>query len=182
MIVAGWTHDSVALIYEGVGALDHIAAFVMLLRGKISHCLCLICIDITDSKATKKWNHCVTVGIKKDCRGCVCVYLLVGNIDLGIDTYRQHLICRVGIVAVMMNVGITFCHIRIFFHYLGGKCFYWKLGCTFALRVFSLCFLGLCFLCMEKLHRAVRGNRKHGCHHRNNHSPFFHYHLPPELK
>ena len=44
MIAAGRADDTVFSVQEGVGALDQVAAAVMLLWGKITERLCLICI------------------------------------------------------------------------------------------------------------------------------------------
>ena len=82
MIVAGRAHDPIALIHKGIGTLDHIAASIMLFWRKISLCLSLICIDIAYRKTAKKRNHRMSIRIKKDCRGCICVYFLIRNIDL----------------------------------------------------------------------------------------------------
>ena len=42
MVVAGRADDTVFGVQEGVGALDQVAAAVMLLRGKITERLCLL--------------------------------------------------------------------------------------------------------------------------------------------
>ena len=42
MVVAGRADDTIFSVQEGVGALDQVAAAVMLLRGKITESLCLL--------------------------------------------------------------------------------------------------------------------------------------------
>ena len=75
MVVTGRADDAVFSVQEGVGALDQVAAAVMLLRGKITERLCLLRIQIADGDAAEQWNDCVA-----------------GDMDLRIDAERQDLV------------------------------------------------------------------------------------------
>ena len=119
MVVAGRADDAVFSVQEGIGALDQVAAAVMLLWGKITERLCLLRIQIADSNAAEQRNDCVPVVVKVNGRRSVRVGFFIGNIDLRIDAKRQDFIRRVGIVAVVVNVGIALCHIGIFIDTLG---------------------------------------------------------------
>ena len=55
--------------------------------------MCLICINITDCQSTKQRNYCMSVRIKKDCRGSIGINFFIRNIDLRININRQYLIC-----------------------------------------------------------------------------------------
>ena len=59
------------------------------------------------------------VAVKVNGRRSVRVGFFIGNMDLRIDAKRQDFIRRVGIVAVVVNVGVALCHIGVFIDTLG---------------------------------------------------------------
>ena len=114
MVVAGGADDAVFRVQERIGALDDVTAAVMLLWGEIAQRRGFLCIQIADGDAAEQWNDCVAVAVKVNGRRSVRVGFFIGNIDLRIDAKRQDFIRRVGIVAVVVNVGVALCHIRVF--------------------------------------------------------------------
>ena len=52
MVIARRAYQPVALVHKGIGALDHIAASVLLLGRKIADSCRLIRIDVTDREAS----------------------------------------------------------------------------------------------------------------------------------
>ena len=92
MVVAGRADDTVFSVQEGVGALDQVAAAVMLLRGKITERLCLLRIQIADSDAAEQRNDCMAVAVKVNGGRRIRVCRLIGDMDLRIDAERQDLV------------------------------------------------------------------------------------------
>ena len=119
MVVAGGADDAVFRVKERVGALDDVTTAVVLLRREIAKSLRLFGIQIADGDAAEQRNDCVAVAVKVNGRRSVRVGFFIGNIDLRIDAKRQDFIRRVGIVAVVVNVGVALCHIGVFIDTLG---------------------------------------------------------------
>ena len=92
MVVAGRADDTVFSVQEGVGALDQVAAAVMLLRGKITERLCLLRIQIADGDAAEQRNDCMAVAVKVNGGRRIRVCRLIGDMDLRIDAERQDLV------------------------------------------------------------------------------------------
>ena len=119
MVVAGRADYPVAFIHKGIGTLYHIPAAVMLLRGEIAQRRGFLRVQVADGDAAEQRNDCVAVAVKVNGRRSVRVGFFIGNIDLRIDAKRQDFIRRVGIVAVVVNVGVALCHIGVFIDTLG---------------------------------------------------------------
>ena len=119
MVVAGGADDAVFRVKERVGALDDVTTAVVLLRREIAKSLRLFGIQIADGDAAEQRNDCVAVAVKVNGRRSVRVGFFIGNIDLRIDAKRQDFIRRVGIVAVVVNVGVALCHIGVFVNTFG---------------------------------------------------------------
>ena len=121
MVVAGGADDPVFRIHKGVGALDDVAAAVMLLGGEIAQGRRLLGINIPDGDAAQQRHHAVVVVVKKDCRRGVGVGGLVGHVDLRINAQGHDLIRRVRIIAVPVDVGVNGGHVGVHVHRLGGQ-------------------------------------------------------------
>ena len=99
----------------------------MLLRGEIAERLRLFGVQIADGDAAEQRHDRMTVAVKVDGRGGVCVRRLVGDIDLRIDAQRQNFIRGVGVVPVVVNIRVALCHVGVFLHLFGlqslhGQC------------------------------------------------------------
>lgn len=92
MVVAGRADDAVFSVQKSIGALDQVAAAVMLLRGKITERLCLLRIQIADGDAAEQRNDRMTVVVKVNGGRCIRVCRFIGNMDLRIDAERQDLV------------------------------------------------------------------------------------------
>ena len=79
----------------------------MLLWGEIAQRRGFLRVQIADGDAAEKRNDCVAVAVKVNGRRSVRVGFFIGNIDLRIDAEWQDFIRRVGIVAVVVNVGVA---------------------------------------------------------------------------
>ena len=119
MVVAGGADDAVFRVQERIGALDDVTAAVMLLWREIAQRRGFLRVQIADGDAAEQRNDCVAVAVKVNGRRSVRVGFFIGNIDLRIDAKRQDFIRRVGIVAVVVNVGVALCHIGVFIDTLG---------------------------------------------------------------
>ena len=73
--------------------VEQIAVNIPLSYQNKQKCLCFLCINITDCQSTKQRNYCMSVRIKKDCRGSIRINFFIRNIDLRININRQYLIC-----------------------------------------------------------------------------------------
>ena len=124
MVVAGGADDAVFRIHKCVGALDDIAAAVMLLRGEIAEGSGFFRVQVADGDAAEQRNDCMTVAVKVNGRRGVCVGRFVGDVDFRINAQGQNLIRRVGVVAVVVNIGVALCHVGVFVHLLGAQGFY----------------------------------------------------------
>ena len=91
----------------------------MLLWGEIAQRRGFLRVQIADGDAAEKRNDCVAVAVKVNGRRSVRVGFFIGNIDLRIDAEWQDFIRRVGIVAVVVNVGVALCHIGVFVNTFG---------------------------------------------------------------
>ena len=121
MVVAGGADDAVFRVQERIGALDDVTAAVMLLWREVAQRRGFLRIQIADGDAAEQRNDCVAVAVKVNGRRSVRVGFFIGNIDLRIDAKRQDFIRRVGIVAVVVNVGVALCHIGVFIDTLGAQ-------------------------------------------------------------
>ena len=121
MVVAGGADDAVFRVQERIGALDDVTAAVMLLWREIAQRRGFLRVQIADGDAAEQRNDCVAVAVKVNGRRSVRVGFFIGNIDLRIDAKRQDFIRRVGIVAVVVNVGVALCHIGVFVDTLGAQ-------------------------------------------------------------
>ena len=92
MVVAGRADDAVFSVQKSIGALDQVAAAIMLLRGKITERLCLLRIQIADGDAAEQRNDRMTVVVKVNGGRCIRVCRLIGDMDLRIDAERQDLV------------------------------------------------------------------------------------------
>ena len=119
MVVAGGADDAVFRVQERIGALDDVTAAVMLLWGEIAQRRGFLRVQIADGDAAEQRSDCVAVAVKVNGRRSVRVGFFIGNIDLRIDAERQDFIRRVGIVAVVVNVGVALCHIGVFVNTFG---------------------------------------------------------------
>ena len=119
MVVAGGADDAVFRVQERIGTLDDVTAAVMLLWREIAQRRGFLRVQIADGDAAEQRNDCVAVAVKVNGRRSVRVGSFIGNIDLRIDAKRQDFIRRVGIVAVVVNVGVALCHIRVFVNTFG---------------------------------------------------------------
>ena len=119
MVVAGGADDAVFRVQERIGALDDVTAAVMLLWGEIAQRRGFLRVQIADGDAAEQRNDCVAVVVKVNGRRSIRVGFFIGNIDLRIDAKRQDFIRRVGIVAVVVNVGVALCHIGVFVNTFG---------------------------------------------------------------
>ncbi|WP_294808506.1 hypothetical protein [uncultured Gemmiger sp.] len=72
--------------------MNHVAAAVMLLRGKITERRCFFRIQIADGDAAEQRNDRVTVAVKVNGGRCIRVCRFIGNMNLRIDAERQDLI------------------------------------------------------------------------------------------
>ena len=119
MVVAGGADDAVFRVQERIGALDDVTAAVMLLWREIAQRRGFLRVQIADGDAAEQRNDCVAIAVKVNGRRSVRVGSFIGNIDLRIDAKRKDFIRRVGIVAVVVNVGVALCHIRVFVNTFG---------------------------------------------------------------
>ena len=119
MVVARGADDAVFRVQERIGALDDVTAAVMLLWGEIAQRRGFLRVQIADGDAAEQRNDCVAVAVKVNGRRSVRVGFFIGNIDLRIDAEWQDFIRRVGIVAVVVNVGVALCHIWVFVNTFG---------------------------------------------------------------
>ena len=127
MVIAGRADDTVFGVKERVGTLDDVTTAVVLLRGEIAERLRLFGVQIADGDAAEQRHDRMTVAVKVDGRGGVCVRRLVGDIDLWIDAQRQNFIRGVGVVPVVVNIRVALCHVGVFLHLFGlqslhGQC------------------------------------------------------------
>ena len=72
-VVAGGADDAVLAVQEGVGALDHVAAAVVLLGREVAQRLRLFGGQVADGDAAQQRNHRVAVAVEVDRRGRVGV-------------------------------------------------------------------------------------------------------------
>ena len=124
MVVARGADDAVGFVKEGIGALDNVTAAVMLLWREIAERFCFFGVQVADSDAAQQRHNGMAVAVKIDSGRSICIRCLIGNVDLGIDRKRQDLICRVGVVAIVMNVCIALGHVRVFLYLLGVQSLY----------------------------------------------------------
>ena len=124
MVVAGGADDAVFRVQERIGALDDVTAAVMLLWREIAQRRGFLRVQIADGDAAEQRNDCVAVAVKVNGRRSVRVGFFIGNIDLRIDAKRQDFIRRVGIVAVVVNVGVALCHVGVLIYLLGVQGFH----------------------------------------------------------
>ena len=121
MVVAGGAYDAVFLIQEGIGALNHVAAAVMLLGGEIAQRLGFLGVQIADGDAAQQRHHRVAIAVKINRGGGVGVGGFIGHVDFGINAHGQHFVRAVGVIAVMMDIGVALGHIGVYIHLLGAE-------------------------------------------------------------
>ena len=119
MVAAGGADDAVFRIQKGVGALNQIAAAVVLLRGEVAEGFCFLRVQIADGDAAEQRNDRVAVAVKVNGGRGVRVGRLVGDVDLRVNGQRQNFIRRIGVVAVVVNVGVALGHVGVFLDLLG---------------------------------------------------------------
>ena len=138
VVVTGRTDDAVFRVQERVGALNHVAAAVMLLRGKITERFRLFGAEVADGDAAEQRDNRMTIAVKVNRGRCIRIRRFIGNIDLRIDADRQNFIRRVGVVAVVVDIRVAFCHVWVLLHLLGLQSLYGQ-RCRWRCRRFRSC-------------------------------------------
>ena len=124
MVVAGGTDDAVLRVQERVGALDDVAAAIVLLGREVAQGLGLFGVQIADGNAAEQRHDRMTVAVKVDGGGSVRIRRLVGDVDLRINAKGEDLVRRVGVIAIVVDVGVALGHVGVLLHLLRAQRFH----------------------------------------------------------
>ena len=104
MVVAGGADDEVAPVHKGIGALDEIAAAVVLGGGEKADGADFFGIEVADGQTAQERADGVIEVVEEDGRGGVGVRLFHCHVDLGADAHGEDGVGGVGVVAVVVDV------------------------------------------------------------------------------
>ena len=104
MVVAGGADDEVAPVHKGIGALDEIAAAVVLGGREKADGADFFCVEVADGQTAQERADGVIEVVEEDGRGGVGVRLFHCHVDLGADAHGEDGVSGVGVVAVVVDV------------------------------------------------------------------------------
>ena len=104
MVVAGGADDEVAPVHKGIGALDEIAASVVLGGREKADGADFFCVEVADGQTAEERADGVIEVVEEDGRGGVGVRLFHCHVDLGADAHGEDGVGGVGVVAVVVDV------------------------------------------------------------------------------
>ena len=104
MVVAGGADDEVAPVHKGIGALDEIAAAVVLGGREKADGADFFGVEVADGQTAQERADGVIEVVEEDGRGGVGVRLFHCHVDLGADAYGEDGVGGVGVVAVVVDV------------------------------------------------------------------------------
>ena len=104
MVVAGGADDEVAPVHKGIGALDEIAAAVVLGGREKADGADFFCVEVADGQTAQERADGVIEVVEEDGRGGIGVRLFHCHVDLGADAHGEDGVGGVGVVAVVVDV------------------------------------------------------------------------------
>ena len=104
MVVAGGADDEVAPVHKGIGALDEIAAAVVLCGREKADGADFFGVEVADGQTAEERANGVVKVVEEDSRRGVGVRLFHRHVDLGADAYGEDGVGGVGVVAVVVDV------------------------------------------------------------------------------
>ena len=104
MVVAGGADDEVAPVHKGIGALDEIAAAVVLGGREKADGADFFCVEVADGQTAEERADGVIEVVEEDGRGGVGVRLFHCHVDLGADAHGEDGVGGVGVVAVVVDI------------------------------------------------------------------------------
>ena len=125
VVVVCGAHDEVARVNKGVRTLDDVAAAIVLRGRETAQCSDLFGVMVADGEAAQEGRHGVVEIVEENRRRGVGVGGLKRDVDLREDAHGQHCIGRVGVAAVVVDVGLARSHERVRYHGLGIERFRW---------------------------------------------------------